>query len=153
MEVISGKRHKSCNPAAESRRVLESLRSSHSIQEMSGETTKKTVQVKPQKCSSNHKTITSRREVIKNARILSQYSNHKSQEIGRFYQKVTPPDPVPLKNPDFFCSTCCGPRPAIWAELGATPGGGGGMLGGACPLKRAPASNFACCTGITIVTT
>ena len=50
-----------------------------------------------------------------------------------FYQKVYPPEPVPLKNPPDFCDilTFWPCAAAIWAAFGAHPGGGGGIDGGA----------------------
>ena len=55
------------------------------------------------------------------------------------------PDPFPpLKNPSFFWVTptdeYCPDATACCAALGATPGGGGGILGWELPSNLAPAS-------------
>ena len=68
-----------------------------------------------------------------------------------FYQNVTPPPLPPLNQPAFFCLTCTGgpglpPAEAFmaasWAALGATPGGGGGIDGGAYDENLAPESKW-----------
>ena len=60
------------------------------------------------------------------------------------HQKVYPPLPEPfIKPPSFWLITTCLPcMAATCAGVGATPGGGGGMLAGACALNLAPASNW-----------
>lgn len=58
------------------------------------------------------------------------------------YQKVYPPLDPPERKDVFFCvmATLAPLAAAIWAWLGATPGGGGGMVGRAAPSNLAPAS-------------
>jgi hypothetical protein len=52
---------------------------------------------------------------------------------GQVHQKVTPPDPDPLRKPSFFLSmtTVLPEAAASWTTVGAQPGGGGGIVGGA----------------------
>ena len=54
------------------------------------------------------------------------------------HQKVYPALPDPRQKPPFSwpITTCCPRMAATWAAVGATPGGGGGMEGGAWALNR-----------------
>ena len=74
---------------------------------------------------------------------IGSVNNHFSNNSPALYQKVYPAPPEPFRMPPSFwpITTCLPCMAAIWAGKGATPGGGGGMLGGAFALNLAPASN------------